>query len=268
MTGFSPLGDEYNNPQNTELTTIQVLDTVTWSKGAHMVAAGTDLRFTKQDGFRDVQSRGFLSFSDFGFTGNALADMLLGLPITTGAARVDNPQQLRAQSYNFFINDTIEITPQFTLSAGLRYEINTPPIDADDRANIYDAEMGQLLQVGTANVPRGGYLTDKNNIAPRLGAAWSTNQGRTVVRTGYGVYYNQSALAPGEGLYFNQPYFDMRLFFPLPTRLLTLNDPFPDNFPFPLPPSALTFQRDLQTPYIHQWNFGVQQEVGLSLIHI
>ena len=54
----------------------------------------------------------------------------------------------------------------------------------------------------------------------------------------------------------------MRLFFPLPTRLLTLNDPFPDNFPFPLPPSALTFQRDLQTPYIHQWNFGVQQEVG------
>ena len=262
VTGFSPLGDEYNNPQNTELTTIQVLDAITWSKGAHMVSAGTDLRFTKQDGFRDVQSRGFLSFSDFGFTGNALADMLLGLPITTGAARLDNPQQLRAQSYNFFINDTIEITPQFTLSAGLRYEINTPPVDADDRANIYDAETGQLLQVGTANVPRGGYLTDKNNIAPRLGAAWSTNQGRTVVRTGYGVYYNQSALAPGEGLYFNQPYFDMRLFFPLPTRLLTLNDPFPDDFPFPLPPSALTFQRDLRTPYTHQWNFGVQQEVG------
>ena len=262
VTGFSPLGDEYNNPQNTELTTIQVLDTVTWSGGAHMVSAGADLRLTKQDGFRDVQSRGFLSFSDYGFTGNALADMLLGLPITTGAARLDNPQQLRTQSYNFFINDTIEITPQFTLSAGLRYEINTPPVDADDRANIYDLETGQLLQVGTANVPRGGYLTDKNNIAPRLGAAWSANQGRTVIRTGYGVYYNQSALAPGEGLYFNQPFFDFRLFFPLPTRLLTLTDPFPDDFPFPIPPSALTFQRDLQTPYTHQWNFGVQQEVG------
>ena len=262
VTGFSPLGDEYNNPQNTELTTIQVLDTVTWSGGAHMVSAGADLRLTKQDGFRDVQSRGFLSFSDYGFTGNALADMLLGLPITTGGARLDNPQQLRAQSYNFFINDTIEITPQFTLSAGLRYEINTPPVDADDRANIYDLETGQLLQVGTANVPRGGYLTDKNNIAPRLGAAWSANQGRTVIRTGYGVYYNQSALAPGEGLYFNQPFFDFRLFFPLPTRLLTLTDPFPDDFPYPLPPSALTFQRDLQTPYTHQWNFGVQQEVG------
>ena len=262
VTGFSPLGDEYNNPQNTDLTTIQVLDTVTWSRGAHMVSAGADLRLTKQDGFRDVQSRGFLSFSDYGFTGNALADMLLGLPITTGGARIDNPQQLRTQSYNFFINDTIEITPQFTLSTGLRYEINTPPVDADDRANIYDLETGQLLQVGTANVPRGGYLTDKNNIAPRLGTAWSANQGRTVIRTGYGIYYNQSALAPGEGLYFNQPFFDFRLFFPLPTRLLTLTDPFPDDFPFPLPPSALTFQRDLRTPYTHQWNFGVQQEVG------
>ena len=261
-TGLSPLGDEFNNPQESDLTTIQALDSVTWTRNAHVLKAGIDLRFTRQNGFRDIQSRGFLSFSDFGFTGNALADMLLGLPITTGGARLDNPQKLRTESYNVFVNDTVQVTSNLTFSAGLRYEVNVAPVDASDRANIFDPDTGTLVPVGTGGIPRGGYETDKNNLAPRLGAAWSTDDGHTVVRGGYGVYYDQSALAPGEGLYFNQPFFDFNLFFPLPSRLLTLSDPFPDDFPFPFPPSALTFQRDLRTPFLHQWNVGVQQELG------
>ena len=262
VTGLSPLGDEFNNPQESDLTTIQLLDSVTWTRNAHALKAGIDLRFTRQNGFRDVQSRGFLTFSDFGFTGNALADMLLGLPVTTGGARLDNPQKLRTESYNVFVNDTIQVTSNLTVSAGLRYEVNVAPVDANDRANIFDPDIGALVPVGIGGIPRGGYETDKNNVAPRLGAAWSTDDGHTVVRGGYGVYYDQSALAPGEGLYFNQPYFDFNLFFPLPNRLLTLDNPFPDDFPFPFPPSALTFQRDLRTPFLHQWNVGVQQEIG------
>ena len=43
----------------------------------------------------------------------------------------------------------------------------------------------------------------------------------------------QSPLAPGEALYFNAPYFDFNLFFPLPGLPLTLNDPFPAFFPVP-----------------------------------
>jgi len=262
VTGLSPLGDEFNNPQESDLTTIQLLDSVTWTRNAHALKAGIDFRFTRQNGFRDIQSRGFLTFSDFGFTGNALADMLLGLPITTGGARLDNPQKLRTESYNVFVNDMVQVTSNLTFSAGLRYEINVAPVDATDRANIFDPDSGALVPVGTGGIPRGGYETDKNNLAPRLGAAWSTNDGHTVVRGGYGVYYDQSALAPGEGLYFNQPFFDFNLFFPLQNRLLTLNNPFPDDFPFPFPPSALTFQRDLRTPFLHQWNVGVQQELG------
>ena len=265
VTGLSPLGDEFNNPQDSALTTFQVLDTLTWTPGPHVIKAGFDFRFTRQNGFRGVQSRGFLTFSDFGFTGNGLADMLLGLPVTTGGARLDNPQQLRTESYNFFIHDSFQVAPNLTLSAGLRYELNTPPVDIDDRANVYDPATGSLVQVGTGGVPRGGYDTDKNNFAPRVGAAWTPDgSGRTVVRGSYGIYYDQSALAPGEGLYFNQPFFDFNLFFPIPQLgyFLSLSDPFPENFPFPLPPSALTFQRDLRTPYLHQWNAGVQQEIG------
>ena len=53
---------------------------------------------------------------------------LVGL--VTGGARLDNPQRLRTESYNFFVNDSIRITPRLTLSAGLRYEYNSPPVDA------------------------------------------------------------------------------------------------------------------------------------------
>ena len=264
VTGFSPLGDEYNNPQDSTLTTIQLLDTMTLSSGSHLMKLGLDVRVTRQNAFRDVQSRGFLNFSNVpGITGNALADLLLGLPITTGGAQLDNPQRLRTQSYHFFVHESFQVSSNLTMSAGLRYEVNVPPVDEDDRANIYDPATGSLVPAGSNGVPRSGYKTDWNNLAPRVGVAWSPDaEGRTVVRGGYGIYYDQSSLAPGEGLYFNAPFFDFNFYFPLPGYLLTLADPFPSDFPFPTPPSALTFQRDLRTPYLQQWNIGVQRELG------
>ena len=263
-TGFSPLGSESNNPQDTALATVQVLDTLTWSTGAHLLSFGADLRFTRQDGFRDVQSRGFLNFLP-AITGNALADLLLGLPAVTGGATLDNPQKLRAESYNFFVHDSIQLASNLTVSAGLRYELNLPPVDADDRANIYDPASGSLVPVGT-NFPRGGYEADRNNVAPRLGIAWSPDAaGQTVVRGGYGIYYDQSSFAPGELLYFNPPFFDFGLAFQFPgLPPLTLTDPFPRDFLIPLPPSALTFQRDLRTPFLEQWNASVQRDLGAS----
>jgi hypothetical protein len=86
-----------------------------------------------------------------------------------------------------------------------------------------------------------------------------------VVRGGYGVSYDQAALAPNEFLYFNAPFFDLNLFFSSPPDfLLTLFDPFPEAFPIPLPDSATAVQRDLRTGYVHQWNASVQQQLGGS----
>ena len=107
-----------------------------------------------------------------------------------------------------------------------------------------------------------GLRSRRNNFAPRLGFAWTATP-ETVVRGAYGIYYNQSALAPGEGLYFSAPYFHLDFFFPaqgLPP--LTLYDPFPAYFPIPSPQSGFTFQRDLQTPYLHHLNVGVQRQLG------
>ncbi|MEW5975313.1 MAG: TonB-dependent receptor [Acidobacteriota bacterium] len=266
LTGFSPIGDEFNNPQHTVSNTFQVVDNASYAKGRHLLKLGFELRGTQQNGFRDVQSRGFLTFSSQApITGNALGDLLLGLPALTGGARLDNHQYLRTESYSAFIHDSFRLSSRLTLSVGTRYELNSPPVDILDRANLYDPASGNLVAVGRDGVPRGGYRSDRNNWAPRAGIAWSPSQG-TVIRTGYGIYYDQSSLAPGEGLYFNPPYFDFNLYFSLPGLPLTLYNPFPQFFPLPLPDSAFFFQRDLRTAYMQHWNLSVQQELGQDRI--
>jgi hypothetical protein len=268
ISGFSPLGHEYNNPQQSSTNMFQVLDGASYARGRHLLKFGFDFRAVQQNAFRDVQSRGFLTFSSqVPITGNALADLLLGLPVVTGGARLDNAQHLRTESYGFYVNDGFRIRPNLTISAGLRYEYNSPPVDAFDRANLYDPATQSLAAVGTNGFPRSGYEADKNNWAPRVGLAWTLGRkGDTVLRAGYGVYYDQSSLAPSEGLYFNSPFFDFNFFFSLPGLPLTLNDPFPSFFPVPLPKSAFAFQRDLRTPYLQQWSVSLQQALGKSRV--
>ena len=268
ISGFSKLGHEFNNPQDSVTNTYQVLDNASYARGKHLVKFGVDFRAVQQNGFRDVQSRGFLTFSDqVPITGNALADLLLGLPVLTGGARLDNHQHLRTESYNFYVNDSVRVKPNLTLSAGVRYEYNSPPVDPEDRANLFDPVTRSLVRVGTAGVPRSGYEADKNNVAPRFGLAWTIGpDGKTVVRAGYGVYFDQPALAPSEGLYFNQPFFAFKLFFSLPGLPLTLNDPFPAFFPVPIPGSGFAFQRDLRTPYLQHWSAGIQRQLGSSRV--
>ncbi|HVF89746.1 MAG TPA: TonB-dependent receptor [Blastocatellia bacterium] len=264
--GFTPLGDEFNNPQHSVTNIFQALDNASYAKGRHLFKFGFDFRALQQNAFRDVQSRGFLNFQGV-FTGNPLADLLIGFPTITGAARLDNHQHLRSESYNFYLNDTFRITPRLTLSAGLRYEYNSPPVDPEDRATVFDPDTRSLVRVGTGAVPRSAFEADRNNFAPRVGFAWTlTESGNTVLRGGYGVYYDQSALAPGEGLYFSPPFFDFNLFTSLPNQFLTLNDPFPTGLPSLFPDSTLAFQRDLRTPYMQHWNLNIQQQLGKSRV--
>jgi hypothetical protein len=259
LPGYSPLGDEYNNPQHSVTNTYQLVDQATYSRGRHFLKFGGEIRLLQQNAYRDVQSRGLLTF--YGISGNPIGDLLQGFPVVTGAAKLDNHQSLRSESYGLFAHEIWRITPELTLSAGVRYEFTSPGVDARDRANLYDVTVGMLAPVGKGGLPRSGYYTDKNNFAPRVGLAWMA-AADTVFRAAYGIYYDQSALAPSEGLYFSPPYYDFRLYVALPQFPLTLSDPFPRNYPYPVPGSALSIQRDLRTPYLQHWNFNVQRALG------
>jgi hypothetical protein len=258
--GYSPLGDEYNNPQSGVTNTYTIVDNVTWVRGAHQFKFGGEVHKLEQNAYRDIQSRGFLNF--LGFTGSSLSDLLQGLPAYTGGARLDNPQHLRTEGYSLFAQSSFQLRRDLKLTAGIRYEYNSPAVDPQDRATLYNPATGGLSRVGTEGLPRSGYLPDGNNLAPRVGFAWNPGSRGTVIRGGYGIYFDQSSLAPSEGLYFSPPFYDFRFYFTSQYYPLTLSNPFPADFPIPVPGSAFSIERALRTPYVQQWNFHIQQQLG------
>jgi len=263
VSGFATLGDEINNPQSDTANVYQIVDSASWAHGSHLLQFGFDIRDMQQNAFADVESRGLIEFT--GYTGNALAEMLQDALSDSALGTLNNPQHLRTRSYDFYAQDKYRVRPNLTLTLGLRYEYNSPAVDAQNRATLYNAATGTIVPVGQNGVPRAGYNPDYNNFAPRLGIAWTPGSaGKWVVRTGYGIYYDQTALSYSEGLYFSPPYFISQIFIPSQQLPVVLEDPFPANFPQYIPNSGFTYQRNLRTPYVQQWNFGIQREVTKS----
>ncbi len=267
ITGFSSLGDEYNNPQDSAIDSWQISDLVNGAVGNHQLQFGFEQRWVRGEAFRHVLSRGQMGFTNFAFTQNALADLLLGLPSFTGGGVGDNDQNQRTWATSLFVQDSWRVRRSLTLTLGLRYEYNQPAYDAFDNAAIFDMESQQFVQLGVNGVPRGGYEPDKNNFAPRIGLAWSPGESRrTVVRAGYGLHYNTNSLATGQGIYFNPPFFSFQLFMPSQQNVIQIHDPWPTGGAAPVPPSATTYDRNLTTSYAQQWNFTVQREAAPGVV--
>ncbi len=261
VTGYSSLGGEFNNPQVSTVNSWQLSNTLSYSRGAHLLQLGFEHRSVGQDGFRNVLARGSLYFTDLAYTQNALADLLLGLPSYTVAARSDAMQAARTGAVNAFASDSWRLSRTLTLSLGLRYEFNQPAYDANDAASVFDPSSRQIAQLGQGGVPRSGFHADRNNLAPRIGLALRpSGTDRLVVRAGWGLHYNFSDLAAGQGIYFNPPYFQALLFFPSQFNLITIADPWPEGQNAPVPPSVTTYDRSLRTSYAQQWNFTLQAE--------
>ncbi len=262
VTGYSSLGGEFNNPQVSTVNTWQFSDTLSYSRGGHLLQFGFEQRGIRQDGFRNVLARGSIYFTDRAYTQNALADLLFGLPSYTLGARSDGLQAARTGATSAFATGTLRVSRALTVTLGLRYENNQPAFDAEDAASIYDPSSRQIVRLGQGGIPRGGFSRDNNNLAPRVSIALRPPAtDRLVVRAGWGVYYNFSDLATGQGIYFNPPFFNSLLFFPSQLAPLTINQPWPEGQAAPLPPSVTTYDQNLRTSYAQQWNFTVQSEL-------
>ena len=206
VVGLDALGDDVSLPVVRGTHTLHLSDTVSVERGRHFVKAGGEVRHYRSDGYNHVFPRGQLNF--FGaFTGSGIADVLLGYPTVTLLAANDNPQELRTTAVNVFVQDDWRVTTRLTVNAGLRYEFNKPPVDADDRMAIFDQATATLRPVGQDGVPRAGIGADWNNLAPRVGASWLLrDDGSWLLRGGYGIYYDASTLIENSALYFNPPY--------------------------------------------------------------
>jgi hypothetical protein len=259
VAGFSRAGDVTSLPIVRAANTYQVNETLAIGRGTHGLKMGGEVRHVQHNGAVQVLSRGALSF--FGaLSGAGVGDLLLGLPTLALQARADNPQTLRTSALNAFVQDDWRIRSNLTLNLGLRYEYNTPPVDPNDRMAIYNAATGTVARVGTNGASRSGLRPDRTNFAPRLGVAWTPSPG-LVVRGGYGLSYDAGMFIVNSALYFNPPYFNMRVFTPSAAGLLFLADPFPVRGGFTPPPSLNTLNPDVTTAYLQSWNLTVEKDL-------
>lgn len=116
--------------------------------------------------------------------------------------------QHKSWQENFFITEQLAVSPHFKLTLGLRYELNTVPHEKNRRIeNTFSSPEVQRLIAAEKALPGSGgvsgfelYLAgrdgifngDRNNLAPHLAFAWDPRKdGKTSVRAGYGIYYDQ-----------------------------------------------------------------------------
>jgi hypothetical protein len=259
--GIDGIGDDVSLPVVRGTQTFHVTDSWSLERGPHFVKVGGELRHYRSDGYNHVFPRGQLNFLG-AFTGNGIADLLIGYPTVTLLAANDNPQRLRTTAVNVFAQDDWRVTERLTVNAGLRYEFNRPPVDADDRMSIFDAASNTLKPVGQDGVPRAGINADPNNVAPRVGVSVAlTEDASVLLRGGYGVYYDASTLIENSALYFNPPYFTFQVFVPGGPVPPTASNPFPDAAGFEPPTSANTLAPDFPTGFRQQGSVGVEARV-------
>ncbi|MFN0172472.1 MAG: TonB-dependent receptor domain-containing protein [Bryobacteraceae bacterium] len=258
VAGYPSAGDATQLPFQRATHTYQATEAFSLLRGAHNLQLGGEVRHLRLNGYLDYFARGSLSFSGV-LSGLGLADLLLGFPSFGIQAQFDNRQRLTTTAYNFFLQDDWKVARNLTLNLGLRYELNMPPVDPEDRMAIFNPATGRVVNVGTEGFSRSGLRTDGNNLAPRLGFAWSPRR-QWVVRGGYGFYYDASMLVVNSSLYFNPPYFNVRIVFPTATSLVSLTNPFASSIP--AAPSPNTLSPDLTSAYAQQWNINVQREFG------
>jgi hypothetical protein len=265
LAGYETLGDDPNLPVSRGTHTVHVSDSLSVDRGRHHLKIGGEVRHYRSDGYNHLFARGQLTFRG-AYTGNALGDLLLGLPSLTLLAANDNPQALRTTAWNVFAQHDWRPASSLTINTGLRYELNQPPVDATDRMRIFNLATRTLVPVGQNGVPRSGVQTDRNNVAPRVGAAWKVpGRADLMLRGGYGLYYDSGTLIENSALYFNPPYFNLQIFFP-GREPLTLADPFPTGRGFRPSPAVNTLDPDFRTAMTGQGSLGVDARVrGLDL---
>lgn len=268
------LGFNQGFPQGRGQDMYQFQDTVSWTHGRHSIRAGADVGRRIEMDLIALNAHGTLTFAKGGDGVSAVGDFLLDELGPSGAAtrsfgntRVD-PHSWRS---GIFAQDDIKVSPDLTLNLGVRYDYFTDPdnslpypaIDPSSAATLY----GPINTV--VKIPE-----DKNNIAPRIGFAYTPHNdrwfgdGKTVIRGGFGIFYdseftnitlNAAELAPnvaaGE------------------IQQIGTTSPGPASTLIPqITPTVSQFStveapvKNLVTPYTPEWNLGVERQLPGQIV--
>ena len=290
--GYDRLGEATNLPQDRHDNTYEWADSLSWTKGRHTMKFGTEIRHFQENFLFDSSARGTLNFTPFysaqvsttasgvvnavGGTGSAIADLLLGFPDTASVSRsfaginANTVAGLRQTSTNLFAQDDLRILPNLTLNLGIRWEYNAPATDKYNHLATFDPNFPNstplpYLRISTSSTPA-IYNSSKREFAPRFGVAWTPFGSKTVIRAGYGVFWdikllnvilNSNLTAPFlTGYSFNQS--------TTGTPNILLANPY-GGTGSPAIPGASWVENPFLDGYVQQWNFNIQHQLNNSI---
>jgi hypothetical protein len=236
-------------------TVYQFLDTLSTVRGNHSLKAGIDFRLNRRSASSDTQET--LTF--FG-----LNDFRDNVPFIV--SKGGNPLlDYENENYSFFIQDDWKAHPRLTLNLGLRYDVSSVSREKEGRLQNFDLTTLTFTPPGQKL-----HDVDANNFGPRLGFAFDVfGTGKTVVRGGYGIFYDRDLPASFGSPQANTfPTLSVDLF----TALFGCGI-FPQ---YPVDPAAYAcavpnafhIERDLQTAMAQHWSFNVQQDLGFAVLQV
>ena len=245
-------------------------------------------------------SQGSFSFTQSGSLGRSnsnvnlsqagvgFASFLLGRADSYSEDQFDVTNILRFGRREFFAQDTWKFRPNITLDFGVRYQYFVPPTDKNNLLNSFIPSLFNPAQIptcsnalcsslvrGTGNPLNGIVLaggnspfgrtvvpSDKNNFSPRVGIAYDPfKNGKTIIRAGYGFYYDQVAsFLVQDASQVNPPFVNRATF----SSNVTLANPSGgvSSVSGALPIlSVVGIDPTFVTPEVQQWSLGVQREI-------
>jgi Carboxypeptidase regulatory-like domain len=268
-SGNQSLGNGDWFPEHLHENNYQLLDAFTYVKGNHSFKMGGDLRRRMHGFFQTQSTHGDIYFTGQ-FTGNALADFLLGYAQGEAETGQTGLFGMRWWEFSSYFLDDWRMTPKLTLNLGARYDVYTPQVEEHNRLANFDFSTGMFIAPGvTPGVSRSGNVDTRwNNVSPRIGFAYTPWNSKTVLRGGFGTFYdlqadqNDSELAYGPGGVYGTQNISIPSSATQPSvRLFQGFAPLP--FPTLSNPSgrASAYLFHNKTTNIEEWSFDVERQL-------
>lgn len=281
VNGLTAIVPSNQERLQTPIRTIEINQNQTLIRGSHQIKYGFNWRYSRNIDDQNNRTGGQFVFGNRA-TGVGTAELLLG---HVSSADINDADILdrRTDYFGFFVQDDWKVTSKLTLNIGLRYEVDTPLWDRNNRLNGFDWNAinpvsglpGVVTFFGQDGLGKFSHDTYKGAIGPRFGIAYQADD-KTVIRTGYGINYygayrgavpNAFSLGFSTQGNFSSPDGGF-------TRAFTLADGMPPTASSELGPafgsvefgqsplvSPQFFRQEHRSAMVQQWNFGIQRQL-------
>ena len=289
--GSRNLGGNGNQPLITNLGAFQLYDNVSYLKGRHTLKAGASVIFRTREVLNADNMMGQFTFSQnqtsncAGISTGCAVNSSTGLDVASfllGTARrkframtSEDTYMERRPEWGLYLQDDFRLNSKLTLNLGLRWDVFVPWVEDDNRQSNFDPSTGRMVVASDDAVINGVHVGrhlqtwSKGDFAPRLGFAYDLNgNGRTIIRGGFGVFYNWGVGGTSSSKGTNQPFL-------MTTDLLanggasnlTLSGGLPpppaiDPTLAPVGATRSVFDINYRDQRSMNWNLNVQKQIG------